>query len=83
MATPLYNPYQKYIYPLTTSFFVLWSSGTLSKRVSSASSFKIRTVEIHVWVLAVTFAVVSIFVIAVFYHEYSYKPTPRYVGSPH
>jgi hypothetical protein len=35
---------------------------------------------IHVWVLLVTFAVVSIFVIAVFFHDDGYKPKPRYVS---
>jgi hypothetical protein len=72
---PMYNPYQKYIYPFTTSLFILISKQSLVEKMTLFGYG-----PWPYWAIALTFGSLTNLVLCIFYRDGLYKATPRFVG---
>lgn len=72
---PMYHPHQKFIYPFTTSLFILVSKQSLTAKLSLFGSG-----PWPYWMLALGFGVLVNLVLCIFYRDGLYKATPRFVS---
>lgn len=75
VATPLLNPYQKFIYPFTTTFFLLFNHDLLFVELN------LLAFKLPMWLLGLVLACIATIVLCMFYkasEDNAYKPTPRF-----
>lgn len=75
VLTPMYSPYQKYLYPLTTPLLGIVSLKWIDRHVDVGGHL------LAYWQIAMAFGVISNILIFGFYHDLRYKANPRKVDT--